>query len=194
MQRSPYACPSWPPQPASAPRGHVLVIAYGGINQLLSQVSDAIVLGHALRANVIVPELLVHHYWNDSLRLPQLIDVPRWIRSAAAVGVKVVRPDELTGDVAAWYAQCGRKGPMPDPGHTSAACKPYHVALPKGAFSMDDATKKLLPVIKSRGVVSTTTLKRMHEPVADPIKRMRKRQPCTHTYPSTYTWQASSSS
>lgn len=58
------SCPTWPP-PKYTPRGYLLVIAYGGVNQQTSQVSDALVLGHALQANVIVPERLVHHFWND---------------------------------------------------------------------------------------------------------------------------------
>ena len=52
--------------------GFVLVVAYGGVNQQLTQVSDALVLGQALGAIVILPELLVHHWWNDSLRLSSL--------------------------------------------------------------------------------------------------------------------------
>ena len=151
--------------------GFVLVVAYGGVNQQLTQVSDALVLGQALGAIVILPELLVHHWWNDSLRLSSLIDVAHWRRSAAQIGVRVVAPEELRGDVAAWYALCGRRGPLPDPGQTSAACKPYHVSLPKGG-SLVDAGRLVAPILQRHGMVTVTTLKRMHEPVANAVERM----------------------
>ena len=143
----------------------------GGITQQLTQVSDALVLGQALGASVILPELLVHLWWNDSLRLSSLIDVAHWRRSAAQIGVRVVEPEELGGDVAAWYAQCGRRGPLPDPGRTSAACRPHHVSLPKGG-SLVDAVRLVAPVLRTHGMVTVTTLKRMHEPVANAAERM----------------------
>lgn len=156
-------CPTWPP-PAYTPRGYLLVIAYGGVNQQTSQVSDALVLGHALRAHVIVPERLVHHFWNDSLRVPELLDIPHWRRSAAAANVHTVAPEELTGDVAAWYAQCGRKGDLPDSGKESKACARFHVALPRGG-TVRSARDAILPMLRRYGMVAVNTLKRLHEPM-----------------------------
>ena len=164
------ACPSWPP-PKYTPRGYLLVLAYGGVNQQTSQVSDALVLGHALRAHVILPERLVHHFWNDSLRVPELLDMPHWRASAALINVPTVAPEELTGDVAAWYAQCGRKGDLPDSGKTTPACAKFHVGLPKGG-TVASARDAILPSLRRYGVASVNTLKRMHEPNPDPMQRM----------------------
>ena len=79
--------PALQPPPTAVVRGYGTggggAAAGGGVNQQLSQVSDALVLGHALGAAVIVPELLVHHWGNDSFRLNELIDLPHWMASAA---------------------------------------------------------------------------------------------------------------
>ena len=149
-------CPTWPPADYT-PRGYLLVTAYGGVNQQTSQFSDALVLGQALQAHVIVPERLVHHYWNDSLRVPQLIDVPHWRKAAAAVNIHTVAPEELTGDVAAWYAQCGRKGNLPDPGKVSEECRKYEVNLEKGGC-IESARRVILPRLQATGFVTTKTL------------------------------------
>ena len=161
----PRSCPPWPPRMPTHPRGHLLVHPYGGINQQLSQVSDALVLGHALGANVIVPELLVHHWWNDSYRLDELIDVPHWMASAAKIGVRAVHPpaDNESTPLALWYRKCGHKGSLPDAGLTPAECKPYHVALGKDG-TIAEARTRVGAVLDRHGYASVITLKRMHEP------------------------------
>ena len=105
------------------------MLADGGVNQQLSQVSDAIVIGHVLQADILAPELLVHHWWNDSSRLSDLIDLPHWTRLAAEVGVRVVPPSALDKGTRSWYERCGRKGPLPDAGRTPPGCHPVQIVL-----------------------------------------------------------------
>ena len=178
----PLQCPSWPPITSSASRsGYLLVVAYGGINQQLSQVSDALVLGGALNANVVVPELLVHHVWRDPARLSELIDVPHWKLSAAARGVNVVDPEELTGNASAVYERCGRKGPLPNAGRVSSSCGPYHVSLIRGG-TIDAAVSQIRPKLSEHGFVTVTTLSRLHTPVKDPTRRMQHRLAFVHAH------------
>ena len=111
-------------------------------------------LGHALQATIIVPELLVHHWWNDSYRLDQLIDIPHWTRAAAGVGVHVVTPSDIKRNlsfvVSQWFEECGRKGALPDSGKLTHACRAFHVGLPKGG-TVDDARKAIAPVLAKHG-------------------------------------------
>ena len=69
-----------PGQGAATPQRHAYVSSMCGDATYLPA---ALVLGHSLNATVLVPELLVHHWWNDSFRRDRLLAVPCWRRSAS---------------------------------------------------------------------------------------------------------------
>ena len=119
-----------------------------------------------------MPELLVHHWWNDSYRLVDLIDLAHWAHSAASVGVRIVQPNELNNKARAWYTLCGRTGLLPDAGHTTARCTPIAVrGLVRGG-TIDDARRAITPVLNRHGFAKVVTLRRIHEPARDHSERM----------------------
>lgn len=156
------ACPPWPPRAHNnASAGLVLVVPYGGVNQQLVQIADALVLGRVLGATILEPELLVHHWWNDSFRFDELLDAPHWHRAAARVGVRTTRPSQLRGADLQWYVKCGKRGRLPDPGQVQPECLPYQVNLIRGG-TLSEARAAIAPKLAQYGHVTVTSLRRMH--------------------------------
>ena len=88
-------CPKQMPlprrQPAVAPERFVLTRCHGGINQQRVQIAESAAAAYYLNATLIVPELLVHHWWNDSFRFEEIFDEQYFVQQMRRIGSLLLR-------------------------------------------------------------------------------------------------------
>ena len=117
---------------------------------------------------MVIPALLIHHYWNDTFVFGELFDEGSWIdRAKSGLGVEVVRPSELTGEERSWYERCAKAPSVPDPGRLTTECKKTHANL-KYDNSVDEAVAMIQPILARGGMATAVTLKRIDGPRRDP--------------------------
>ena len=145
-------CPKQMPlprrQPAVAPERFVLTRCHGGINQQRVQIAESAAAAYYLDATLIVPELLVHHWWNDSFRFEELFDEQYFVQQMRRIGVPTVTHRELpNGFVRGWYKECMRAPRTPDSGRISKVCARHRVSPTKKVSSF----KKMAEMVVAKG-------------------------------------------
>jgi hypothetical protein len=129
---------------------------HGGINQQRVQIAESAAAAYYLNATLVIPELLVHHFWNDSFRFEELFDEPFFVSQMRRIGVPTVTHVDLPpGFVSNWYKQCMRAPRTPDAGRVSKVCGRHRVSPPKKTSSFRHLAALASAKLDEFGVVSS---------------------------------------
>ncbi|GKV38035.1 hypothetical protein SLEP1_g45987 [Rubroshorea leprosula] len=135
--------------------GYLLIAASGGLNQLRTGITDAVVVARILNATLVVPELDHHSYWKDESDFINIFDVD-WFISYLSKDVTIVKR-------------------VPDKFMRSMEKPPYTMRVPRKS-SAEYYLDQVLPILLRRRVVQLTKFDyRLASDIDEELQRLRCR-------------------